>query len=99
MVAKLRRSSGDVFQDLGFDTEQSAHLRIRATLMARLRKLIEERGLNRADAARLLGVPQARINELLRGQIDSFSIDTLVEMLSKAQFRVSVVVRQDKRVA
>lgn len=99
MVAKLRKSSGDVFQDLGFDSEQAAHLRIRATLMARLRKLISERGLNRADAARFFGVTQPRIGELLRGEIDSFSIDALVEMLSKAQFRVSIVVRQDKRVA
>ena len=99
MVAKVRRSSGDVFQDLGFGTEEAAHLRIRATLMARLRKLIEARGFTQADAARFFGVTQPRISDLVRGKIDLFSIDTLVDMLSKAQYRVSVVVRQDKRVA
>ncbi|HRI62687.1 MAG TPA: XRE family transcriptional regulator [Polyangium sp.] len=99
MVAKVRRSSGDVFQDLGFDAEQVAHLRIRASLMTRLRKLIADRGLTRADAARFFGVTRSRIGDLVTGKIELFDIDTLVDMLAKAQFRVSVVVRQDKRVA
>jgi predicted XRE-type DNA-binding protein len=99
MVTKVRRSNADVFRDLGFDTEEAAHLRIRATLMARLRKLIEAQGFTQADAARFFGVTQPRIGDLVRGKIDLFSIDTLVDMLSKAQYRVSVVVRQDRRVA
>lgn len=99
MVAKMQRSSGDVFQDLGFEPDEAAHLRIRAALMMRVRKLIEERGLTQAAAAKLFGVSQPRISDLVRGKIDLFSIDGLVDMLAKARYRVSLVVREERRVA
>jgi len=99
MSAKVQRSSGDVFQDLGFNADEAAHLKIRATLMGRIRKLIEERELTQATAARLFGVTQPRISDLVRGKIDLFSIDGLVDMLTRANCRVSLVVREDRRVA
>ena len=99
MVAKMQRSSGDVFQDLGFEPDEAAHLRIRAALMARVRKLIDERGLTQAAAAKLFGVSQPRISDLVRGKIELFSIDGLVDMLAKARYRVSLVVREERRVA
>lgn len=99
MVAKAQRSSGDVFRDLGFDSDEAAHLRIRATLMARVRKLIDDRGLTQAQAAQLFGVSQPRISDLVRGKIDLFSIDGLVDMLARARCRVSLIVREERRVA
>lgn len=99
MVAKVQRSRGDVFQDLGFEPDEAAHLRIRAALMARVRQLIEERGLTQAAAAKFFGVSQPRISDLVRGKIELFSIDGLVDMLAKARYRVSLVVRQERRVA
>lgn len=98
MVAKVQRSSGDVFRDLGFDEDEAAHLRIRAMLMARVRKLIEKRGLTQAAAAQLFGVTQPRVSDLVRGKIELFSIDGLVDMLARARCRVSLVVHE-RRVA
>jgi predicted XRE-type DNA-binding protein len=86
---KKRRSSGNVFRDLGFDREQAEHLRVRSDLMIELSKLIGTRGLTQADAAKLFGVTQPRISDLKRGKIDRFSIDSLVEMLGHAGVRVS----------
>lgn len=99
MGAKVQRSSGDVFRDLGFDEDEAAHLRIRATLMARVRKLIEKRGLTQTAAAQLFGVTQPRISDLVRGKIELFSIDGLVDMLARARCRVSLVVHEERRVA
>ena len=99
MVGKVQRSSGDVFRDLGFDEDEAAHLRIRATLMARVRKLIEKRGLTQTAAAQLFGVTQPRISDLVRGKIELFSIDGLVDMLARARCRVSLVVHEERRVA
>lgn len=90
MKIKMTRSSGNVFKDLGFSTEEAEHLKIRSTMMARLRELISQRGLTQADAAALFGVTQPRISDLVRGKIDLFSIDTLVDMLSHAGVRVKV---------
>jgi predicted XRE-type DNA-binding protein len=99
MAMKVRRSSGNVFRDLGFPDTEAENLRIRSDLMARLRKLIEDEGLTQARAARLLGVSQPRVSDLVRGRIDLFSIDTLVTLLAKAGIRVTVKLQARTRAA
>ena len=99
MARKLRRSSGNVFRDLGFPAEEADHLRIRSELMARLSRVIEEERLTQVEAAQLLGVTQPRVSALVRGKIDLFSIDTLVKMLSRVGVRVTLTARARKRVA
>ena len=90
MGSNITPSSGNVFADLGFGPEEAEHLRIRSDLMIALRKLIEDRRLTQAEAARVFGVTQPRISDLVRGRIDLFSIDTLVDMLARAGIRVEV---------
>ncbi|MCI0419152.1 MAG: XRE family transcriptional regulator [Acidobacteria bacterium] len=97
MTIKVTRSSGNVFKDLGFSAEEAEYLKIRSHLMVHLRKLIETRGLAQAEAAALLGVTQPRISDLVRGKIDLFSIDTLVDMLAHAGVRVKIVLVAPKR--
>ena len=92
MGSKITPSSGNVFADLGFEPEEAEHLRIRSDLMIAIRKLIQERKLTQAEAARVFGVTQPRISNLVRGRIDLFSIDTLVDMLARAGVRVEIVV-------
>lgn len=99
MTIKIRRSSGNVFRDLGFSREEAENLKIRSDLMIRLSKLIEARGLTQAQAAALFGVTQPRVSDLVRGKIDRFSIDTLVAMLGHAGVRVHVVVGRVSKVA
>lgn len=86
----VRKSSGNVFADLGFDEDEAEHLRIRSALMATLRTVLSERKLTQANAAALLEVSQPRISDLVRGKIDLFSIDMLVDMLARAGIRVDV---------
>ena len=94
MTAKVHRSSGNVFHDLGFPPEQAESLRLRADLMVQIRRLIEGRKLTQAAAAKLLGVTQPRISNLVRGKIDLFSIDTLIDMLARAGIRVGLTMRR-----
>ena len=98
MGVRVRKTAVNVFRDLGFDAEEAENLRIRADLKIQLTKLIETRGLTQASAAKLLGVTQPRISDLMRGKIDRFSIDTLIEMLGRAGARVSFVINR-RRVA
>jgi predicted XRE-type DNA-binding protein len=95
----MQRSSGNVFTDLGFPKEEAAHLLIRADLMIQLKKLIEERELTQKHAAEVLGVTQPRISDLVRGRIDLFSIDTLVEMLTRLGVSVTLKTKRRARVA
>ena len=94
MATKIRRSSGNVFRDLGFSAEESEHLRLRSELMIRIEQLIAKRGLTQAAAARLFGVTQPRVSDLVRGKIGLFSIDTLVDMLAHAGIRVEMTLKK-----
>ena len=93
MATKMRRSSGNVFRDLGYGPEEAEHLRIRSVLMTTLTRLIEARDLTQAEAARVFGVSQPRVSDLVRGKIDLFSIDTLVDMLARAGMKVELTAK------
>jgi predicted XRE-type DNA-binding protein len=90
MRNQITPSSGNVFLDLGFSEEEAAHLEVRSTLMFTIHKLIQDRRLTQAKAAKLLGVSQPRVSDLVRGRIDLFSIDSLVDMLARAGIKVAV---------
>jgi predicted XRE-type DNA-binding protein len=99
MTVRVRRSTGNVFRDLGFSEDEAENLKIRADLMIELTKLIEAQGLTQAAAAELLGVTQPKVSDLVRGKIDRFSVDSLIEMLGHAGACVSVVVTRRSQVA
>lgn len=99
MTIKIRRSSGNVFRDLGFSAEEATNLKIRSDLMIRLSKLIETSGLTQAQAAALFKVTQPRISDLVRGKIERFSIDTLIAMLGHAGIKVQFVLGRSSKVA
>lgn len=99
MKTKIRRTTGNVFADLGFAADEAEHLKVRADLMVALTKLLDFRGLSQAEAAKLLGVSQPRISDLMRGKIDKFSSDTLISMLAAAGAQVSVSVRRGRAIA
>ncbi len=85
-------AGGNVFADLGFSGEEAENLKIRSTLMIQIRKIIERDQLRQVDAAELFGVSQPRISDLVRGKIEEFTIDSLVNMLAHAGYQVEVSV-------
>jgi predicted XRE-type DNA-binding protein len=88
-----------VFEDLGFDAEEAANLKIRAGLMAAISQLITERQLTQAQAAKLFGVSQPRVSDIVRGKLSLFSIDALVSMLGRAGVHVSLRLAPRSQVA
>jgi len=49
-----------------------------------LANVIQKRGMTQAEAAELFGVTQPRISDLMRGKINLFSLDMLMNMASTA---------------
>jgi predicted XRE-type DNA-binding protein len=94
---KLTGSRGDVFRDLGFSPDEAEYLKVRSELMVKLQKTITARGLKQADVAKLLGVTQPRVSDLMRGRIDLFSIDTLIDMLARLGIRTKLVLQPSHR--
>lgn len=95
----VTRSTGNVFRDLGFSPGEAEHLLVRADLMIDLEKAIRSRRLTQAEAARLMGVSQPRISDLLRGRVDLFSADALIDMLARLGVRVRLVTSTRPKVA
>ena len=66
------------------------NMKLRAALMMALEKHIRARGWTQAEAARQLGVTQPRVSDLLRGKINLFGLDTLVNMVAAAGLHVEM---------
>ncbi len=92
MALKSTRSSGNVFRDVGFPRREAEHLRIRADLLIGLQETIKARRLTQTAAAELLGVHQPRVSDLMRGRVELFSIDSLVDMLARLGVNVRLVI-------
>jgi predicted XRE-type DNA-binding protein len=92
-AVRVTPSTGNVFRDLGFSNAESEHLLVRADLLIQLQKAIASKGLKQAEAARVLRVTQPRVSDLLRGRIDLFSTDALIDMLARVGVSVRLVVK------
>jgi predicted XRE-type DNA-binding protein len=89
-VVRQEVATGNVFRDIGFTEGEARHLRLRATLLLALQEAIARRKLTQQAAAKLLGVTQPRVSTLMRGRIDLFSADTLVDLLGRIGLEVRV---------
>ncbi len=96
MSGKLRitRSSGNVFRDMGFSKPEAENLRLRSELMMRIDAFHRESGMTQGAVARVLGLTQPRLNALLKGKLDQFSLDALVNIASRAGLNVRLVVKK-----
>jgi predicted XRE-type DNA-binding protein len=73
---------------------EAENMKLRSTLMMALEQHIRTKGWTQAEAARQLGVTQPRVSDLLRGKINLFALDTLVNMLVAVGLHVEVSVRE-----
>jgi predicted XRE-type DNA-binding protein len=53
--------------------------------------VIRQRGLTQVRAATLLGISQPRVSDVVRGRVERFTIDSLVEMLARAGIHLDIV--------
>ncbi len=79
----ISKGYSNVFEALEDDPVMAQNLKIRAELMNSLREFIEDKGLGQKKAAEVFGVHQPRISDLMRGKINKFTIDMLVNMLAR----------------
>ncbi len=84
------KSCGNVFADLGFDEQEAANLKLRSQLMIEVEKDLMEKKLTQQAAAEVLGISQPRVSDLKRGKADKFTIDMLVNLLTRLGHNVSV---------
>lgn len=80
--------------DAIMDTPQeSLNMKLRSDLMLQIKQAIEVNAWTQKKAAKKLGVTQPRISDLLRGKIDLFSLDMLVNMLASMGEEVEIKIK------
>jgi predicted XRE-type DNA-binding protein len=77
----------DAIEDTREDAE---NMKLRSQLMMSLKDHIARTGMSQAQAAQLFGVTQPRVSDLVRGKIDLFSLDMLVNMATAAGLHIEL---------
>lgn len=88
-------SSGNVFADLGLP-DAGEHL-IKAGLVVRIDRIIRQRKLTQAAAAKLMGIDQPKISTMLAGQFRGYSVERLMRFLVALGHDVEIVVKPRRR--
>ncbi|MGJ5816658.1 helix-turn-helix domain-containing protein [Paludibaculum fermentans] len=85
-----RQVSTDVWDAIEDTPGQAANMKLRSALMIALKDHISRTGMSKASAAQLFGVTQPRVSDLMRGKINLFALDALVNMATAAGLRVEM---------
>jgi predicted XRE-type DNA-binding protein len=76
----IERGSGNVYADLGY--EDADEMLAKARLVTAIGKTLKARGLNQSAAAKIMGIDQPKVSQLLSGQFRGFSSDRLMQFLT-----------------
>lgn len=70
--------------------EEAENMKLRSVLMMALKNHIARTEMTQAQAAKLLGVTQPRVSDLMRGKINLFGLDALVNMATAAGLHIEI---------
>jgi predicted XRE-type DNA-binding protein len=70
--------------------QEAANMKARAELMLSIRDRVKAWGMPQEEAAKRLGLTRPRLSDLLRGKIDKFSLDALVNIATAAGFALHI---------
>ncbi|QUN26572.1 XRE family transcriptional regulator [Cupriavidus sp. KK10] len=94
-IRHVTKPVANLFLELGFSPEEAKRLQaaskkqindtklLKEQLMAELAAWIEQHHLKQAEAAEILRVSRPRVSDVVNRKTAKFTIDTLVEMLSR----------------
>lgn len=72
------------------DPVRVENLKLRSALMIEIAERIKEQGLTQTQAAKILQITQPRVSALLKGKINEFRLDSLIDMAHRLGMQVSI---------
>jgi len=87
------RTFANVWDALEDSPEEAATMTMRSNVMIAINEKVRSWDTTQARAARRLGITQPRLNDLLHGKINKFSLDTLTTLAIRAGLKVKINVR------
>lgn len=86
--ADVEAGSGNVFADLGYPDAKERSLKVE--LAIEVNRILEERGLGQERVARLLGLRQPHVSDLVRYRLNRFSVERLMDFLTRLDREVEI---------
>ncbi len=77
---ELKKSTGNIFEDLGFDAAEAEVLKVKAQLKLEIEKEVKARRLSQAKAAQLAGIARPSFNRLMNDRLEGISVDKMIHM-------------------
>jgi predicted XRE-type DNA-binding protein len=93
MVETFHKSSGNVFEDIGFTRAEAAELTAKSMLISAIVETIDKRKLTQKEAAQRCRTDQPTLSKVLRGRMESVTIDRLTAWLTALGRTVEIRVR------
>jgi len=90
MTDETVQTFSSVWDALEATPQAAANMRLRSELAIAVQTAIRRWQVTQADAAHRLDITQPRLNDLLRGRLDRFSLDALIELADKAGLKVRI---------
>jgi predicted XRE-type DNA-binding protein len=87
------RTFANVWDAIADSPEEAATMTMRSNVMIAIKDKVRSWNITQAQAARRLAVTQPRLNDLLQGKINKFSLDTLMILATRAGLKVKIDVR------
>jgi predicted XRE-type DNA-binding protein len=88
-----RRTFENVWDAIEDNPEEAANMTMRSEVMIAISETVRGWKTTQARAARRLGITQPRLNDLLKGKINKFSLDTLLTLATRAGLKIKLDVR------
>ena len=87
------RTFANVWDALEDTPEGAATMTMRSNVMIAIEDQVRSWNTTQAQAARRLGITQPRLNDLLHGKINKFSLDALMTLATRAGLKVKIDIR------
>ncbi len=94
-MTQIERGSTNVYADLGIG--EAEEMLVKAQLATKIGEIIKQRKLTQIQAAELLGIPQPKLSNMLRGQFRGISETKMIECLTRLGRNVEIVVKDGPR--
>ena len=91
----IEKGSANLFEELGLP--DAAEMQVKATLAAKIGEILKQRHLTQVQAAEILGMPQPKLSNMLRGQFRGISEAKMLECMNRLGRDVQIVVRKPSR--
>lgn len=83
----------NVWDALADSPEEAATMKMRSNVMIAINDKVRDWNTTQARAASRLGITQPRLNDLLHGKINKFSLDALLTLAARAGLKVKIDIR------